>query len=103
MVNGKGRDNADSFNGSCTLELSETFSEAIRIRPVQRAMRQHYSPSIELLEAMQKHGAVVFLQNVFPNMHVMVLVDADDVLIIGGMMDLTQRETIVYHRDTRFF
>lgn len=49
---------------------------------------------------MAEHGAVVFGEDIAADMHAVILVDADDGLVVGGVVDLAEREAVADDRGT---
>ena len=58
---------------------------------------------MEILKSVAQHGTVALLQHVFPNVHVQVRIDSQDVLVVGGVVDLAERETVPNLRDAGLF
>ncbi len=55
------------------------------------------------LEAMSQHGAVLFFEDVTPDLELQIVrPDTDEVMVEGGVMDLAQRKAIRNDRITTF-
>src|SRR5690625_391651 len=46
--------------------------------------------AVHILEAMLQHWPILFLQYLFINVHAVIRVEADDILVVGSMMDLAK-------------
>ena len=60
---------------------------------------EYQSAAMKLLYAVLQHGAVFFAQDVFPHVYSVVSINAKNILVIGGMVYLAQRQAVLYYRD----
>ena len=74
-------------------------SKPLLVGTVSRPNRQNDPRSVQLLQAVAEHGTVVLLENPFAYVHRVVRADAQDVGVVGGVVDLAQRETVLNDRD----
>jgi hypothetical protein len=72
---------------------------------VRDDQNQYFGPGIQLnfvpiefLDAVLEHGAVAFAQDVLTDMDPVVGVYAKNVLIVGSVVDLAERESVRYDR-----
>ena len=56
--------------------------------------------AVELLETVFEHRTVVFFEDAFADIYLVVRADSKDVSVIGGVMNLAQGQTILNHRRT---
>jgi len=84
-------------------KLPESQSEPIRIWLLAPLLWCPYIPAFKFLEAVLQHGPIPFFQDIAPHMDKIILVDADEVLIVGRMVYLAERESIVDDGDSFIF
>jgi hypothetical protein len=59
--------------------------------------------AIDLLKGVAEGGSVDFLHHIGPDAHLVSGVDAEDVGVVGGMIDLAHDDAVVHHGLVRFF
>jgi hypothetical protein len=59
---------------------------------------QSYAAVVQLLKTMAEHRTVVFCKDVGADMYYVVGADAEDVLVISGMMYFAEREAVLHYR-----
>jgi|GEM_PF-2959681 len=70
----------------------------VRVRTVGRAAWQNQMVAIQFLNSMPKHWSISFKLYILAHMHLAVRIDADDMLVIRGMMNFTERQAVGYNR-----
>jgi hypothetical protein len=58
--------------------------------------------SVHLLESVLQHGAVGFGQETLIDLDNPVWADAEEILIVGGVMNLAETQAVAYDGETRF-
>ena len=81
----------------------EAARKPILIRSIPCLRRQDDPRPIKLLQAVPEHGTISLLENPSAYVHRVVRADAQDVSIVGSMVDLAEGEAVLNYWDASSF
>nr|WP_084956277.1 DEAD/DEAH box helicase family protein [Thermoactinospora rubra] len=87
---------------SGSAEAFVPFFDQLWLGPVCPAARHHQSQAVHLLQAVLEHRPVDLFEDIGPYLDHQVGTNPEDVLVIGGMVDLAQRQPVGHRGDAAF-